>query len=117
MRLGTLATIAIGAAAGYLGARALMEREALPERLPAPLRDPLERAGARLRRASEEAQMLLDELEQVRHAIEQELTDDYLRRVGRSSAEAHHGDEDEPAESAAPAPSAPPSETPLHDRV
>jgi len=116
MRLATLATIAIGAAAGYLGARTLIEREALTERLPAPLRDALERAGARLRRASEEAQLLLNELEQVRHAAVQELTDDHLRRVGRSSAEAQHSDDDEHVESAAPTPSAPPSETPSTER-
>ena len=92
MRLTTLATMALGAAAGYVGARTLLDRESLPEQLPAAVRDPLERAGARLRRARADAMGVLTEVEQARAAAEQELTEDFLRRVGR-------GAESDPAES------------------
>jgi hypothetical protein len=84
MRLTTLAAMALGAAAGYLGARALLSRESLPEQLPAAVRDPLERAGARLRRARTDAMEVLTEVEQTRASAERELTEDFLRRVGRS---------------------------------
>ena len=85
MRLTTLATMALGAAAGYVGARTLLDRESLPEQLPAAVRDPLERAGARLRRARADAMEVLTEVEQARAAAEQELTEDFLRRVGRGT--------------------------------
>ena len=83
MRRLTLATLALGVAAGYLGARALMERETLPEQLPASVREPLERAQARLRRARAEAAEMLAEAGRVRAEAELELTAEYLRRVGR----------------------------------
>ena len=53
MRLVTLATLALGVAAGYMGARALMERDtALPEELPSPrARVTGARAGAAASRA------------------------------------------------------------------
>ncbi len=83
MRLTTLAAMALAAAAGYFGARTLLDRESLPEQLPAAVRDPLERAGARLRRARTDAMEVLAEVEQTRAAAERELTEDFLRRVGR----------------------------------
>ena len=108
MRLATLATMMIGAAAGYFGARTLMDSnrlpEQLPEQLPRPLRERLESARTRLRRARSDAMEVLAEVEQVRAAAEQELTEDYLRRVGRCPAAAERSD-DEPAETAAEAPS------------
>ncbi len=84
MRLTTLATMALAAAAGYLGARTLLDRESLPEQLPEAVRERLERAGARLRRARTDAIEVLTEVEQTRATAERELTEDFLRRVGRS---------------------------------
>ena len=85
MRLTAFAAMALAAAAaGYLGARALLSRESLPQQLPAAVRDPLERAGTRLRHARADAMKMLAEAEQARASAERELTDDYLRRVGRS---------------------------------
>ena len=83
MKLPSLATIAVGAVAGYLGARTLLERDSLPEQLPAPVRARLESAAERLRHARSEAVELLVEVGQARAAAERELTQDYLRRVGR----------------------------------
>ncbi len=83
MRLTALAAMALGAAAGYLGARALLSRESLPEQLPAAVRNPLERAGTRLRHARANAMEVLAEAEQARASAERELTEDFLRRVGR----------------------------------
>ncbi len=94
MKLSTLATLTIGVTAGYLGARALMDRDTLPDELPEPLRERLERARARLLRARGEAMGALEEMERVRHAARQELTDDYLRRVCRDTTEAQRSGED-----------------------
>lgn len=83
MSLATLAIAALGAAAGYAGAHALLEHEALPEAIPAPLRDPLLRARARLLRVRAEAADVLAEAAWVRSEAERELTEDYLTRTGR----------------------------------
>ena len=93
MRLVTLATLALGVAAGYMGARSLMERDtALPEELPSPVRESLERAQARLRRARSDAAEMLAEAGRARAEAERDLTADYLRRVGRESAPAADGE-------------------------
>ena len=83
MRLSTLLKFALGAAAGYAGARALIAREQLPQEVPPAVRDRLERAGARLRAARTAATAILVEVERTRAAAQQELTADYLRRQGR----------------------------------
>ena len=86
MRLATLSALALGAAAGYLGARTLLERDTLPEQLPPALRERLERAQARLRRAQSDAMEVLVEVERTREASKQQLREDYLQRVGRADA-------------------------------
>ena len=78
-----LAMLAAGAAAGYFGTRALLDRERLPEQLPAPLRPGLEKTRARLLRARRSAAEVLMEVERGRRAAERELMQDYLRRTGR----------------------------------
>ncbi len=84
MRFSTVLKLALAAAAGYAGARALIAREQLPQEVPPAVRDPLERAGARLRAARTGATGVLVEVERARAAAEQELTADYLRRQGRA---------------------------------
>ncbi len=104
MRLTTFAAMALAAAAGYLGARALLDRETLPQQLPEAVREPLERAGARLRRARTDAMEMLTEVERTRASAERELTEDFLRRVGRSG----DAGAPEPAAEAVKPPSSPP---------
>lgn len=78
-----LAMLAVGAAAGYFGTRALIDREHLPDRLPAPLRAGLQETRARLLRARRGAAEVLTEVERGRRTAERELMQDYLRRTGR----------------------------------
>ena len=92
MRLVTLVTLALGAAAGYLGARTLMDLHALPEQLPPPLRERLERAQTCLRRARSDAMEVLVEVERTRAASERQLREDYLRRVVRADVMSGHAD-------------------------
>ena len=85
MRLTAFEAMALAAAdAGNRGERALVSRASPPQQWPAAVRDPLERAGTRLRHARADAMEMLAEAEQARASAERELTDDYLRRVGRS---------------------------------
>jgi hypothetical protein len=84
MRLTTLLTIGLGAAAGYAAVRVLLETEALPEQTPGPLREPLERVAARLRRARARVSAAIDEANEERAEAERELHAAYLERVGRS---------------------------------
>jgi hypothetical protein len=91
----TLLKFATGAAAGFTGARTLIAREQLPQEIPPAVREPLERAGAKLRAARTAATSVLVEVERARAAAEQELTVDYLQRQGR--AEPSDEATDEPA--------------------
>lgn len=78
----TLALIA-GIAGGYLGARQLLAREDLGERLPEPLRPTVDAVRARLLRARQRAGTVVDEFERERANAERELMRDYHERVGR----------------------------------
>lgn len=87
MRLRTLGTVAIGAAAGYIGARSLMDRPSVSKQIPRPLRERLENLGERLRQAREETLAVRAEMEQVRYDAEEELTAEYLKRAGRTTVQ------------------------------
>jgi hypothetical protein len=99
VKFSTIVKFATSAATGFAGARALIAREQLPQEIPPAVREPLERAGAKLRAARTGATSILVEVERARAAAEQELTADYLRRQGRAvpSGKPSEGATDEPA--------------------
>jgi hypothetical protein len=83
--LSKLLTLSLAAAAGYAAARALLEHE-LPEETPTALREPLERARARLQRAREQARTVGAAARQASDDAARELLADYQRRTGRTSS-------------------------------
>ena len=86
MRLITLGTFVLAAAAGYVGARRLLEGE-VPSAAPGPLRDPLLSARSRLRRLRDETVEALAAAGERRDEAERELYADYFSRTGRSEPE------------------------------
>ncbi|HJM75898.1 MAG TPA: hypothetical protein QGI71_08585 [Dehalococcoidia bacterium] len=98
MKVLTLLRFATGAAAGFAGARTLISREQLPQEIPSTVREPLERASAKLRAARTGATSVLVEVERARAAAEQELTVDYLQRQGRAEPSDEATDEPEALE-------------------
>lgn len=90
MRLATLALAALGVAAGYAAARALLERDNLPTQLPDAARQQLTGLQTHLRRTRAAAADVLAEVDQVTADAHRELTDDYLRRSGRDTHPTSH---------------------------
>lgn len=76
-------TLVAGAAGGFLGARRLMTREDLPERVPERVRPGIEAVRRRLLLARQRASTVVDEFERGRASAESELLRDYYSRVGR----------------------------------
>jgi hypothetical protein len=74
--------MALGLAAGFAAARALLERE-LPEGTPAPLREGAERAQSLLQRARDRAREALDAAREESARTQRELMADYMRRSRR----------------------------------
>jgi hypothetical protein len=80
--LGAL-TLITGIAGGYLGARQLLAREDLAERVPEPIRPAVTALRGRLLLARKRAGTIVEEYERERASAETELMRDYYTRVGR----------------------------------
>jgi hypothetical protein len=74
--------MALGIAAGFAAARALLERE-VPERVPAPVREGAQRAQSALRRARAHARGALEAAREESARKQRELMEDYRRRTHR----------------------------------
>ena len=90
MRPITLGIFALAAAAGYVGARRLLEGD-LPDDAPERLRAPLLGARGRLRRLRDDAVEALAAAGERRDEAERELYADYFSRTGRSEPQAQSG--------------------------
>ena len=77
MRLGSMALLVVGAAAGFAAAQRLLSEAPLPERLPEEARVRLEGARGRLRRYRESAKDGLVEARREREAAAEELMRQY----------------------------------------
>jgi hypothetical protein len=90
VRASTLGIFVLATAAGYVGARRLLQGEfadAAPERLRAPLLS----ARSRLRRLRDETVEALAAADQRRGEAERELYADYFSRTGRRGPRAQSG--------------------------
>jgi hypothetical protein len=74
--------MALGIAAGFVAAKALLERE-LPESVPGPVREGVGRAQTVLQRARGRAREALDAAREESARTERELMADYMRRTRR----------------------------------
>jgi len=83
--LGTIA-LALGVAGGYVGARQILAREDLAERVPEPVRPVVGAIRARLLLARQRARTVIAEYQRERADAEAELMRDYLARVRRPPA-------------------------------
>ena len=86
MKFSMLLKFTVAASAGFFGARALMKTPELPQDVPPAVRDQLQRASDRLRRARTRATEILVEMDRTRAAAEAELTEEYLRQQERGPA-------------------------------
>ena len=84
MKLKTLALLAGGAAAGYVVARSLLDREEPPAAVPVPLQPLVTCLHTRLRAAGDAATDALAEGRRERDAAETALRAEYLKRTGRT---------------------------------
>ena len=84
MKLKTLALLAGGAAAGYVVARSLLDREEPPADVPALLQPLVACVHAQLRAAGVTATDALAEGRRERDAAETALRAEYLKRTGRT---------------------------------
>jgi len=75
-----------GAAAGYVGARRLMDDTSTIEALPAEVRGYAAAVRRRLLQARGLTRDLLSAIEEERAIAERELTDEFLLRAGRESS-------------------------------
>lgn len=87
MKFSTWVKLTAGASAGFFGAHALMKTPELPEDVPPAVREQVQRASDRLRRARTRATEILVEMDRTRTAAEVELTEEYLRQQGRAPAD------------------------------
>ncbi len=87
MRPITLGVFVLAAAAGYVGARRLIEGD-LADAAPARMRAPLLNARGRLRRLRDDTVEALTAADQRRDEAERELYADYFSRTGRDGPEA-----------------------------
>lgn len=83
MKIVTTFALIAGIAGGYLGARQLLSRDDLEERLPEPARPVVAAVRARLLLARQRAGTIVTEFERERADAERELMRDYHERVGR----------------------------------